>query len=175
MNKLSYTRFRHVVMTMAADTVWRMPGSFQVARILGNSYSLRCLVFHDVSPTTSPFMNGIRVSITPKKFEAALRFLTAHYAPVHLQDVLTDCDGRGLPPHAILLTFDDAYASVAQWAAPLCQQFGVPALFFVNAAFIDNQRLAPDNLVCYVATVLGMKTINAAVRAVPGYEALELC
>jgi len=114
------------------------------------------------------------VSITPKKFEAALRFLTAHYVPVCLQDVLTECDGQGLPPRAILVTFDDAYASVAEWAAPLCRQFGVPAVFFVNAAFLDNQRLAPDDLVCYVANVLGMERINAAVRAVPGSENLEV-
>ncbi|MGD0966613.1 MAG: polysaccharide deacetylase family protein, partial [Candidatus Acidiferrales bacterium] len=108
------------------------------------------------------------MSITPGKFEAALRFLTRYYAPVRLQDVLTDYDGRGLPPRAVLVTFDDAYASVAEWAAPLCRQFGVPAVFFVNAAFLDNQRLAPDNLVCYVANVWGMETINAAARAVRG-------
>jgi peptidoglycan/xylan/chitin deacetylase (PgdA/CDA1 family) len=116
----------------------------------------------------------MRVSITPKEFESALRFLTTHYVPVSLQDVLTECDGRGLPPRALLVTFDDAYASVAEWAAPLCRQFGVPAVFFVNAAFLDNRRLAPDNLVCYVANVLGMKTINAAVRAVPGRETVQL-
>jgi peptidoglycan/xylan/chitin deacetylase (PgdA/CDA1 family) len=161
-------------MTTLADTFWRIPGSFSVARLLGHTYSLRCVVFHNISPTQLPFTAGIRVSVTPKKFEAALRFLSAHYAPVHLQDVLTDCDGRGLPPRAILVTFDDAYASVAEWAAPLCRQFGVPAVFFVNAAFLDNQRLAPDNLVCYVANVLGMGTINAAVRTVPGKEKLEL-
>jgi peptidoglycan/xylan/chitin deacetylase (PgdA/CDA1 family) len=114
------------------------------------------------------------VSISPKKFEAALRFLTTHYVPVSLQDVLTECNGKGLPPRPILVTFDDAYASVAKYAAPLCLQFSVPAVFFVNAAFVDNQRLAPDNLVCYVAKVLGMETINAAVRAVPGNETLEL-
>ena len=117
---------------------------------------------------------GMRVSITPSKFEAALRFITAYYVPVNLQDVLTNCDGRGLPPRAMLITFDDAYASVAEWAAPLCRQFGVPAVFFVNAAFLDNQRLAPDNLVCYVANMLGMETIKTAVRAVPGREAFQL-
>ena len=116
----------------------------------------------------------MRVSITPKEFENALRFLTTHYAPVRLQDILTECDGQGLPPRAMLVTFDDAYASVAEWAAPLCRQFGVPAVFFVNAAFLDNQRLAPDNLVCYVANMLGMETINAAVRAVPGRETVQL-
>jgi peptidoglycan/xylan/chitin deacetylase (PgdA/CDA1 family) len=114
------------------------------------------------------------VSITLKKFEAALRFLTTHYVPVRLQDALTECDGKGLPPRAILVTFDDAYASVAEWAAPLCRQYGVPAVFFVNAAFLDNRRLAPDNLVCYVANMLGMETINAAARAVQGNENLEL-
>ena len=143
-------------------------------RIAGPSYSLRCVVFHNISVTQSPFTTGINVSITPKNFEAALRFLIAHYTPVHLQDVLTNCDGRGLPSRAMLVTFDDAYASVAEWAAPLCRQFGVPAVFFVNAAFLDNQRMAPDNLVCYVANMLGMETINAAVRAVPGWETAQL-
>jgi peptidoglycan/xylan/chitin deacetylase (PgdA/CDA1 family) len=70
----------------------------------------------------------------------------------------------------VLVTFDDAYASVAESAAPLCRQSGVPAVFFVNAAFLDNQRLAPDNLVCYVANVLGMEVISAAARAVRGTE-----
>jgi peptidoglycan/xylan/chitin deacetylase (PgdA/CDA1 family) len=79
-----------------------------------------------------------------------------------------------LPDRAVLVTFDDAYASVAELAAPLCRQFGVPAVFFVNAAFLDNQRLAPDNLVCYVAKVHGMQMINAAVRAVPSRETLEV-
>jgi len=159
---------------MLADAFWRMPGSFGIAQVFGHSYSLRCVVFHNISATQSPFTAGIRVSITPKRFEAALRFLTTHYAPVHLQDVLTGCDGRGLPPRAILVTFDDAYASVVEWAAPLCRQYGVPAVFFVNAAFLNNQRLAPDNLVCYVANMMGMEKINAAVRAVPGKETLEL-
>ena len=114
------------------------------------------------------------MSITPEKFEATLRFLTRYYVPVRLEDVLSDSDGRRLPPRAVLVTFDDAYASVAELAAPLCRQFGVPAVFFVNAAFLDNQGLAPDNLVCYVANVSGMETINAAVRAIRGAEIAEL-
>jgi peptidoglycan/xylan/chitin deacetylase (PgdA/CDA1 family) len=142
--------------------------------MLGPSYSLRCVVFHNILATESPFTRGMSVSITPRRFEATLRFLTRYYTPVRLQDVLTDSAGRGLPPRAVLVTFDDAYASVAELAAPLCRQFGVPAVFFVNAAFLDNQRLAPDNLVCYVANVLGMETIRSAARAVRGAETPEL-
>jgi peptidoglycan/xylan/chitin deacetylase (PgdA/CDA1 family) len=161
-------------MSVAAKVLWRTPGCFEIARIAGPSYSLRCVVFHNISARQSAFTTGLRVSITPKDFETALRFLTTHYAPVRLDDILTDCDGKGLPPRALLVTFDDSYASVAEWAAPLCRQFGVPAVFFVNAAFLDNQRLAPDNLVCYVANVLGMETINRAVHAVPGWGASQL-
>jgi peptidoglycan/xylan/chitin deacetylase (PgdA/CDA1 family) len=171
---LSYGKVTQSAMDVAAKVLWRIPGCFELARIAGPSYSLRCVVFHNVSATLSAFTTGIRVSITPKEFEAALRFLTAHYVPVHLEDILTDCDGKGLPPRALLVTFDDAYASVAEWAAPICRKFGVPAIFFVNAAFVDNQRLAPDNLVCYVANTLGMETINAAARAVPGREIVQL-
>ena len=171
---MSYSGLKQVAQTTAAGALWRMPGRFGFARILGRSYTLRCVVFHNISATESPFTAGIRVSVTPEKFESALKFLAAHYVPVRLQDVITDCEGRGLPPRAILVTFDDAYASVADWAAPLCRRYGVPAVFFVNAAFLDNQRMAPDNLVCYAANALGMKTINAAVRAVPGKQTLEL-
>lgn len=141
-----------------------MPDSFGIARIFGPSYSLRCVVFHHISATQSPFTTGMNVCTTPEKFESALRFLTTYYVPVRLEDVLADVEGSALPPRAVLVTFDDAYASVVEVAAPLCRKFAVPAVYFVNAAFLNNQRLAPDNLLCYVANVKGMETINAAAR-----------
>ncbi|MDE3108558.1 MAG: polysaccharide deacetylase family protein [Acidobacteriota bacterium] len=158
-------------MKLAAQTFWRMPGNFGVARMFGPSYSLRSVVFHDISRQVSPFTKGMNVSTTPAKLEAALKFFAQHYTPVRLEDVLTNSDGRGLPDRAILVTFDDAYASVAELAAPLCKRFGVPAVFFVNAAFLDNRRLAPDNLVCYVANTRGLEAIRAAARLALGVDA----
>jgi peptidoglycan/xylan/chitin deacetylase (PgdA/CDA1 family) len=162
------------VKAAAASAMWRMPGSFGIARLLGRSYSLRSVVFHHIADEPSPFTAGIRVSVTEKAFEDALRFLSAHYSPVRLEDVLSDGDGLGLPPRALLVTFDDAYASVAEVAAPLCRKYGVPAVFFVNAAFLDNRRLAPDNLICYVASAMGMGVIEKAARAIPGGQSIEL-
>ena len=100
-----------------------MPGCFGIARILGPSYSLRCVVFHNISTSESPFTTGMNVSTTPEKFEAALKFLTTYYTPVCLDDVLADVGGQALPPRAVLVTFDDAYASVVELAAPLCRKF----------------------------------------------------
>ena len=168
------TKFRQKALDLATGTLWRLPGPFGVARMLGPSYSLRCVVFHHISAAESPFITGMNVSIAPAQFEAALRFLTAHYKPVRLEDVLEASVGGSLPPRAVLVTFDDAYASVVEVAAPLCRKYGVPAVFFVNAAFLDNRRLAPDNLVCYVANVWGMQAINGAVRTVRDHETTQL-
>ena len=169
-----YNKFKRATLNLAAGTLWRMPGCFRIARMLGPSYLLRCVVFHHISAVESPFITGMNVSTTPDEFEGALRFLTAHYKPVRLEDVLGASAGGSLPPRAVLVTFDDAYASVVEVAAPLCRKYGVPAVFFVNAAFLNNRRLAPDNLVCYVANVRGMQAINGAVRTVHGYETAQL-
>jgi peptidoglycan/xylan/chitin deacetylase (PgdA/CDA1 family) len=155
-------------MNFAAGALWYIPGSFATVRILGPQYSLRCVLFHDVSDTESSFTRGLGGTVTRENFEAALKFLTKHYTPVSLQDVLASYDGKPLPVRSVLVTFDDAYASVREFAAPLCSKYGVPALFFVNAACLDNRQLALDNLVCYVANVYGLETVNTAIRCVKG-------
>ena len=142
-----------------------MPGRFGLARMIGPSYSLRCVLFHDLSETESAFTNGLGVTTTPDDFEATLKFLTKHYTPVSLEDVLNS-HSHALPPRPVLVTFDDGYASVFDIALPLCSKLGVPAVLFANALTVDNRCLAFDNLVCYAANTAGMAAINNAIRSV---------
>jgi peptidoglycan/xylan/chitin deacetylase (PgdA/CDA1 family) len=151
-----------------------LPGRFGVARIFGPSYSLRCVVFHDVSPVETPFTKGMGVSITPADFEAVLKFLTRHYTPVSLDEVVFDPPGEKLPRRPALVTFDDGYASINTWAIPLCRKYGVPAVIFLNAAFLDNRALAPDSLVCYAANISGMKMINEAAASLNRRNTCEM-
>ena len=164
---------RRATLNLVAGTLWYGPGSFGMARFLGPRYSLRCVLFHDISDTESSFTKGLGVTVTRKQFEAALKFITRHYTPVGLQDVI-EASGPGLPPRPVLVTFDDAYASVSEFAAPLCSKFGVPAVFFVNGGCLDNRQLALENLLCYVANVCGLDTVNAAIRSVTGTGDLEV-
>src|ERR1700685_297659 len=97
-------------MNLIGRTLCHLPGRFGVARLFGPRYLLRCVLFHDVSDRESSFTRGLGGTITRKNFEAALTFLTRHYTPVSLQEVLEDPEGRRLPPRPVLLTFDDAYA-----------------------------------------------------------------
>jgi peptidoglycan/xylan/chitin deacetylase (PgdA/CDA1 family) len=157
-------------LNLAGGALWYLPGRFKLLQLLDSRYSLRCVVFHNVADTESPFTKGLGITITQPDFESALQFLVKHYTPVSLEDVLANPTGKGLPPRPVLVTFDDGYSSVYEFAAPLCRNLGVPAICFANAACLDNQRLALDNLVCYVFNVFGMNAVDAAVRAVPGTD-----
>jgi len=133
-----------------------------VARLLGPQCSLRCVLFHDVADHESSFTQGLGVTVARQTFENALKFITRHYTPVSLHEVLADSAKLRLSRPAVLLTFDDAYVSIAEFAAPLCFQYGVPAVFFVNGASVDNRQLALDNLICYVANQHGMEAVGSA-------------
>jgi peptidoglycan/xylan/chitin deacetylase (PgdA/CDA1 family) len=170
----NHTSSRRAMLNLVAGSIWHAPGSFGVARLLGLRYSLRCVIFHDISDGESPFTKGLGVSVRRKQFETALHFITRHYTPIGLEDVLAVSAGRGLPPRPILVTFDDAYASVSEFAAPLCSKSGVPAVFFVNGSCLDNRQLALENLLCYVANLFGLGTVNDAIRAVNGSRYLEV-
>jgi peptidoglycan/xylan/chitin deacetylase (PgdA/CDA1 family) len=145
--------------------LWRMPFPFRLASIINPSYTLRCVLYHDISDTTSSFTNGLGVTVSRKSFEDDIRFLAKHYTPVTLDEALHPPPTPKKKYRPVLLTFDDAYASVATEAAPLCQKYGIPAVFFVSGRFIGNQDLAMDNLICHVANTQGMDAISKAASA----------
>ncbi len=161
-------RAAYIMLNRFAEGLWHIPGKFRIASVLGPRYALRCVLFHDVSDSESPFTHGLSVTASVRQFEASLQYLKRHYTPVRLHDVLADPRGRNLPPRPVLVTFDDAYASVAKTAAPLCAEYCVPAVFFVNAACLDNKRLALDNLICYFANMEGLAALGEIVEVVAG-------
>jgi peptidoglycan/xylan/chitin deacetylase (PgdA/CDA1 family) len=173
-NSEIHTDARRATLNLVAGSLWYAPGSFGIARALSSQYSLRSILFHDIADTESVFTKGLGVTATRKQFEAALRFVVKHYTPVSLQDVIAVANGKPLASRPVLLTFDDAYTSVSDFAAPLCLQLGVPAVFFVNGSCIDNRQIALENLLCYVANVRGLATINAAIQSVDGVEKVSV-
>lgn len=127
---------------------------------------LRSVLFHHVSDTDSSFTTGLGVRMGVDAYRGRVEFLRRHYAPVSLDDVREACDGAPLPRRALLITFDDAYASVAGTAAPILDDLGVPSLFFVNGGFVDHRQLGLDNLVAHVATVGGPGALRTATSRV---------
>jgi peptidoglycan/xylan/chitin deacetylase (PgdA/CDA1 family) len=156
------------MLNVLGEVLWRMPGRFNLISLLGRRYSLRCVLFHHIADRPSAFTDGMSVTIRRKEFDDRIRFLAQHYTPIDLETFLHGAQGGKLPRRPVLVTFDDAYASVAEEAAPICRKYRVPALFFVNAAFLGNRDLSMDNFLAYVANTFGLAEINALAREFNG-------
>ena len=126
---------------LPSQIIWRMPMRFRIANLLGSRYALRCVLFHHIAAEDSPFTKGLGITLGVEDFDAKMRFLAEHYSPMSLEDVLALPTGKRLPRRPVLLTFDDAYASVAEVAGPICRKYGIPATFFVNASLVGPVRL----------------------------------
>lgn len=71
-------------------------------------------------------------------FERQLRWLTAHYTIVALDELVVRIE-RGRPLRGVAaLTFDDGYAGVFDVAWPLLRELGIPATVFVVAGAPDS-------------------------------------
>lgn len=102
--------------------------------------SLRALTYHRVATLSEDSdLNPRLISAEPSSFEAQLRWLRRRHAVVSLADVLAAVDRRkGLPRRAVLITFDDAYADLADHAIPILRTLGLPATVFVPTAFPNH-------------------------------------
>lgn len=75
-------------------------------------------------------------------FTADLEFLLKHFNPVTPEQIHSSFNGgKTLPKNPFLLTFDDGLREVYDVVCPILKQMGVPAVFFLNSAFIDNKDL----------------------------------
>jgi peptidoglycan/xylan/chitin deacetylase (PgdA/CDA1 family) len=81
------------------------------------------------------------------------------YEFVSLDEVLS---GK-LPRRALLMTFDDGYRSVAEVALPILQRLGVPSVFFITGACLEDDSLPLDNLLSHLCAVVGLDRLFAAV------------
>lgn len=105
---------------------------------------LSVLTYHRVDePERERLLYPGLVSATPPEFEAQMRHVASRYRPVSLAEVLAVRYGDAeLPPHAVLVTIDDAYRDFAEHAWPTLRELGVPAVLFVPTAFPDRPGAA---------------------------------
>lgn len=98
--------------------------------------------YHMVSDESVPHLRHLYHYKNTAQFKADLDFLLAHFRPVSLEDFLAHVhQGRTFSRRSFLLSFDDGFREMAEVAAPILKAKGVPAVFFVNSAFVDNREL----------------------------------
>jgi peptidoglycan/xylan/chitin deacetylase (PgdA/CDA1 family) len=121
------------------------------------------VLFHHVTDSErwrrdDPLTAGLGVDVSAETFIGILEILCDRYDVCSLSDVL---DGR--TPRSgrrrLVICFDDAYASVAQMAAPVLAELALPWTFFVNSGLVGNSMVAVDNVVAYIANTVGLKPL----------------
>ena len=84
------------------------------------------LIYHHVleDPAGPPL-----VTMSTKRFRSQMAWLSDHgYQAVTLRRVYDAWTGEGtLPPHPVVITFDDGYADQVRNAAPVLREYGWPA------------------------------------------------
>jgi peptidoglycan/xylan/chitin deacetylase (PgdA/CDA1 family) len=100
--------------------------------------SVPILTYHLLSPDRMGPLR--RYTVTPRAFEKQLALL-AHIGccTVTMDDVLEALAGRAsLPPRAVVITFDDAYADAVRRAVPVLVSHKFSATFYVVAGLVGS-------------------------------------
>jgi peptidoglycan/xylan/chitin deacetylase (PgdA/CDA1 family) len=71
-------------------------------------------------------------------FEKELDFFLKYFKPVSLAELISNKDSGVKIFH---LSFDDGLKECAEIIAPILLKRGIPATFFINPGFVDNQKL----------------------------------
>ncbi|MCK7555102.1 polysaccharide deacetylase family protein [Chitinophaga sedimenti] len=97
---------------------------------------------HLVSDGEVPHIKHLYPWKGTKAFEADLDFLASNFKPISLPDILSCVrNGQPIPDNSFLLTFDDGLREVKEVIAPMLLKKGLPAVFFLNSAFVDNKEM----------------------------------
>lgn len=99
--------------------------------------------YHTVSNEPLPHICHLYQVKSEIRFKADLDRFCEQYDPVDLITFteLAKCNFKKLKKPVFHLTFDDGLRECETIIAPILVQKGIPATFFINSAFIDNQEL----------------------------------
>lgn len=134
---------------------------------------LRILTYHRVDePQARPWLDPGLISATPEAFREQMAYLAAHYEPVTINDVITAIetrDSKGLPSHAVLITFDDAYSDFKEHAWPILKHYGIPVTLFVPTAYPDQPERTFwwDDLFHAVQNTPRIDSLNTPIGSLP--------
>ena len=108
--------------------------------------------YHMISDRPVPHVRHLYAHKGIEEFESDIDFLLRHYTPISLPELLAALrQGRMPPKRSFLLTFDDGFREMHDIVAPLLYAKGVPAVFFVTTAFLDNQALCHQHTASVIA------------------------
>ncbi len=116
-----------------------------ISPIFLQKISKQALIFpfyHSISNETLPHISHLYKIKNSKQFEKDLEFLLKYYQPIsYYQFDFHLKNKKPLNKPSFLLSFDDGLSEFYHIIAPILLKKGIPAICFLNDAFIDNKDL----------------------------------
>jgi len=77
--------------------------------------------------------------VTPQHFAEQLQVLHKYTQPISLRQLAKGLLDGNLPKRSVVVTFDDGYADVVDYAAPLLERYQIPATVFVSTGYVGRE------------------------------------
>jgi peptidoglycan/xylan/chitin deacetylase (PgdA/CDA1 family) len=98
-------------------------------------------LYHRVVPDPA----GVPDAVSPRHFREQLEGLLA--LDFHFTSLASALEasslGHALPARTVVLTFDDGYANVHDYAFPILEELSIPATVFVVTEYVDSDEAFP--------------------------------
>ena len=107
------------------------------------------------------FLKGTK-SMTPEQFGQQLRVLKQNFTCTTVGELMDP--GSDLPETVAVVTFDDGFKDVAEYALPILRRWDVPATVYCNSAPVAERRLLDVHRVHLLQARLGTEVFRAAFR-----------
>lgn len=97
----------------------------------------RIIMFHKIYPDSEADSHSEYISSS--NFNEIVRYLSKHYRLFTLKNLILYHNKFGVfPKNSVVLTFDDGFSSILEYAFPVLEKYNVPATIFVCPQLIDE-------------------------------------
>ncbi len=114
------------------------------ANAFNREVTVPILMYHYIEPVPPNNKDQLRadLTVTPEKFETQLKFLKERgYTSIDLYQFYGAlARGDKLPAKPVVITFDDGYGDLHEFAFPLMEKYGFTGTIFMITDFTDAQK-----------------------------------
>jgi glycosyltransferase involved in cell wall biosynthesis/peptidoglycan/xylan/chitin deacetylase (PgdA/CDA1 family) len=80
------------------------------------------------------------LTVTAERFAQHMEYLSGVSHPIRLSQLVAGLRRGVVPRGAVVVTFDDGYASILHEAYPILKRHGIPVTIFVTSRYLGNNR-----------------------------------
>ena len=125
------------------------------------SRPVMCLAYHEIASDPCPAIRELGITTTPAALTHQLDHVKRQYQVIGLDQLLAG----DIPERAAMITFDDAYRSVREIAAPLLAERRLPAVMFANPGPVARSTVPLDCLASFFAVTHGVRELARVASA----------